>query len=600
MARSKSTAVLKPNFGLYLDRPAISIPAQGVQDGYNFRIKNGKMNNLNLGWTKFSDQWTLGGPTTFIDNFFPRMTDEQLMFGTDTDIFRYDPVTDEVLFITPTYAVGTASSSGTAVTGVGTDWDPNVKIGDYISFGSATVNDPDATWFLITNRTSDTAITISPSSGVVAAGPYTIRRTFSGTLDDVWSFDTFVQDSVSGDDLWIATNGIEPVISWNGTDPTVTLHPELNFTCKVVTTFTNMMIYQNLIQGGEALPTSIINSDIGKPLDVVSGLSEQFRIHDGTDQILNSIPLGDNLVFYSERHLVMAQFVGDPLVFLFRTAIAGIGAISYNGIGDFGDFHEFAAADAMYVFDGVSVRETNAQVWREIIRSADPVRRRHVYAHFDEESGDLIWSVPGTTDPGVGDVLAGPVTGWAEHYLEEVPDGTETPYSRRAFPFTATGYYEQSEGLTWQDVVGTFADFQFSWNDQFFALGFPLNIAGDVNGQIYIFGNSQTGDGALLPSFVRFGREPTGNGIERNLVTRFYPFATKLSSILNVRVWASDFAAGPTTSFGIYPFDTALIESVFFVSIFRRMRYVEFELNSDGSPWEIWGHDREFAKGGRR
>lgn len=456
--------------GLYLDRPAIDLDPRALADGYNFRVKNGKLNNLNLGWVKFSTDWILNGPSTFIDNFFPRDTDEQLIFGSDRDIYRYDATTDEVFFITPVYITGTASSAVDTVTGVGTLWVANVKVGDEIAFGTNSENDPTATWFPIVGVTDNTHLNI-PGVGAHGSANYTIRKVFSGTLDDVWSFDTFVQDAVSGDDLWLATNGIEFVISWDGVASFVTLHPELGFTCKVLTTFSNMMMYQNLTQGGIFLPTSIINSDVSKPLDVVSGLSEQFRIHDGTDEILNSIPLGDNLVFYSERHIVMAQFVGDPLVFLFRSAISGIGAVSYNGIADFGDFHEFIASDASYAFDGVSVREINSQVWREVIRTSDPLRKRHIFAHFDEESGDLIWSIPGTTDPGVGDLLAPPVSAYVEHYLEDAGADLDTPFSKRAFPFTATGYYEQSEGLTWADVVGTFADFTFSWNDQFFALG---------------------------------------------------------------------------------------------------------------------------------
>lgn len=592
--------VLTPNKGLYLNQTPLDIPRGALQDGYNFRVENGKINNLNLGWGPF-DVPTLNGPVILIDNFFPRGNDEQLIFGTPTDLYRYVPgPSGSVEYITPQYDTGTASTAGTAVTGIGTDWDPNVKAGDQIHFGAANYTDPTGTWFTILSRNSDTSLTLTASAGVIGAGPYTVRRLFSGTVDDLWSYDTFVQDSVSGDDLWIATNGVDSVVSWNGNDPSVTLNPQLGFTCKVVTTFSNMMIYQNLVQTGVSLPTSIINSDIGSPLDVTTGLSEQFRIHDGTDEILNAIPLGDSLVFYSERHIVMAQFVGDPLVFLFRNAMSGIGTVAMNAIADFGDFHEFLAADAQYAFDGVSVREINPQVWREIIKTADPIRKRHIYAHFDEERGDLIWSVPATTDAGAGDFEAPPESAWPEHYLEDVGQDFDTPYSARAFPFTATGFYEQSVGLTWANAIGTWADFNFSWNDQFNALGFPINLAGNIDGNVFVLNKSQYADGVLLPSFVHFHREPTSDGIERNLIKRIYPYMEPLGGPLSVRLWITDHAAGQTIDAGTYTFDMDLLESVFFVSPYRRGRYFEVEFYTDGEGWQTWGYDTEIEKGGRR
>lgn len=604
---AKSTAVLEPNFGLYFDRTPLTIPDRGLVDGYNFRIKNGRVNNLNLGWVRFSPNFVLNGPVTLIDNFFPRNLDEKLIFGTPTDLYRYDAGTDNVVFLTPRYEVGTASASGTAVTGVGTDWVQSpviINAGDEITFGTAGVTNPAAVWHRIATVNSDTSITLTLTAGVIANGPYTIRRKFDGTRPQGWDFDTFVNDGTTGNDLWFATNGIDWVATWDGIATQVVLHPELGFTCKTLATFSNMMLYSNIQQGVSFLPTDMINSNVGFPLQAGAtgtGLSAQFRVHSGTDEVINLVPLGDILTIYSNRRVVTGQFVGSPLIFIFRDALAGVGPVSPDAIADFGDFHEFLGADTGYSFDGVGLRETNGHVLREALRQTDPVRKSQVFAHFDEENGDLVWSVPSTLDADVGNVNGQAETAWVEHYLEVTPDGIETPFSKRKFPFTTTGYFARAIGLTWATAGGTWADANYAWNDQFFQLGFPQNLAGDKNGFIWIFNESQTANGVLLPSFIRFGHRATGSGRERDLLTRVYPFADPSpGQTLTVNIWMSDTANAGLTSKGAYAFSLDLPEGQHFVTPYRRGRFWSVQFGSTGTPWQLIGYDFDMVSGGRR
>ena len=73
------------------------------------------------------------------------------------------------------YTTGTASVSGTAVTGTGTAWNSsNLPVGCRIGFGSA---DPTAitTWYEISAIGSDTGITLTASAGTVTDGAYVIE-----------------------------------------------------------------------------------------------------------------------------------------------------------------------------------------------------------------------------------------------------------------------------------------------------------------------------------------------------------------------------------------------------------------------------------------
>lgn len=77
-----------------------------------------------------------------------------------------------------TYSTGTASASGTSVTGAGTTWalaNSGISVGARIGFGST---DPSVitNWYQITAIGSDTSITIGTTAGTVASGPYVIEE----------------------------------------------------------------------------------------------------------------------------------------------------------------------------------------------------------------------------------------------------------------------------------------------------------------------------------------------------------------------------------------------------------------------------------------
>lgn len=606
---AKGTSVLNPNLGLYFDRPKLAIPSRGLSDGINFRIKDGKLNNLNLGWVRFGS-FVLNGPVRLIDHFFPTSQGlpERLIFGTETDLYQYDPSTENVTFLTPRYETGTASANGTVVTGVGTSWASavlHIRAGDQIHFGAAGQTNPAAVWYTIAGTPpNNTTINLTTSAGVIGNGPYTIRRLFSGGVDTEWSTDAFIRTE-SGDDEWWATNGVDNIVRWNGSLSQVedeAAGTVLGFLAKTLKVWSNMMIFGNITQAGDLKPQDIINSDVGDPDDIAVGLSEQFKIHSGGDEILTMEPLGDNLVIYSKEHVVLAQFVGDPLIFVFREVTDGVGPISSKVVANFGDYHEFIGRDTQYTFDGVTVRETSMHVWREVLRTQDPTRVQSAYHHFDEENGELMWVLPLTTDPGAGTEGSAPAVAYVEAYLEQVGERNPRPYSARQFPFTATGYYSKQEGITWDELTDTWADYNFRWNDQFFFSAFPINMAGAFDGKIYTFNSSQNADGAALPSYVVFSRRPTADGRERALVTRVYPWMTQFANSVFIVLQLMDHAAGNPTIADSQSFDQNLLEGRFFTSHFRRGRFFEVKVGSNGpnEPWELHGYDIDLKHGGRR
>lgn len=608
-----SSATIPPNLGLYLGMSPLSIPARGLQDGMNFRIKEGKLTNRNIGWDDFS-AITFNGPIMVKDVFNIRGLSERDIVITPTDIYSYDRDNDTAVFITPRYATGTVnvSAAANAVVTVASgvpNWVTNgILEGMQISFGDAAENDPAATWYTIDTVNGESQLTLD---GAVAGAPlagvaYTIRRTFTGNTTNIWDTEVFVApDDGTGDDLWFATNGLDRMVSWDGSASQVTILDGLGFTAKRIKVYKNMMLYGNLLmENGDFLPTSIINSDIGKPInagDAGTGVSEQFRAHEGVDHINELEDLGDNLVIYSERHLTLMQFVGDPLIFIFREAASGVGLIGSRLIADFGDYHEFIGHDSQYLFDGVAVTEIGKQIWREILRLRDPTRHHLGWSHFDEGEGELIWAVCLTSDVGVGDNTQGPEEAFVEHYLEEVGDRVPTPYSRRAMPFLAPGYGTQAGVLTWDELSETWEELAIRWNDTQLFDAFPINVMGTEGGQLFTLNLTQTDDaGNLLVSFVRSGRRLLGDGRMRGLLARIYPFATQLVGFLTCTLRLCDHAAGEISTIDQQSFDMTLPAERHFVSPYRRGRYFELEFGTPGHAWELSGWDIDVKPGGMR
>lgn len=602
---AKSSAVTNPNLGLYLDRPSIAVPKGALQDGINFRVREGKLTNFNLGWTRLGNK-TLNGPVMLITNLKLRSGTTLIVVCTPTDVYKYTPSTDVFVYLSPIYATGTVAVSGTGVTGTGTAWTANAKVGDEIYFGSATQTSTSVTWYTIQNVGGNTSITLTGSAGVIGAGStYTIRKRFTGTAINIWQDRQFVNAAPASEDQLFLTNGIQVPMRWNGTDAQVTELTGLGFTCKTLAVYRNMMIYGNLTQSGTSKPTDIVNSDVGSPSLAGSagvGLSEQFKVHGGTDELKRMEVLGDNLVLYSKETVTVANFVGDPFVFLFRNAVQGKGLQAVRGLGIFPDYHHFIGPDALYMFDGNIAHKTGMQVWREVLRSQDPARINQSFGYVDEVNGDMIWSVPSTIDPGTGTVTSPPSQAWVEHYLEDVGNQNPKPYSRRSFPFTAIGPLVRSGGLTWDQISSQWSAFNYRWNDQFFAATFPSVIVGDTDGKLYTLSAAQDANGTALPSFVKFGRRPLVDGKMRALLTRVLPFVSQLGSTIDIVVRLADFAMGPATINATFPYNQTLVEGAFFISAWRRGRFLDLEFGSAGpnEPWEISGYDVEVRQGGKR
>ena len=611
---TKTSAILNPNLGVYLDRPSIQIPARGLEDCLNIRIKNGEITNSTIGWEKYFAT-ALSGPVTLIEEIIPRDGVVTVVFGTTKDLYKFSAGSpDTVAFLTPIYITGTAAgvNGNTTVEGASSpDWvNAGIAAGDEIHFGSNSQTDPDVTWYTIASVTDLDTLEIDTAFAEASTGQvnYTIRLTYNGTNEDYWRTALFADDQSGGEDkdLWYATNGQDNVQQWDMTDAQVVDLALGGMRCKELAAYKDMMVYGNITVGGEARPSSMRNSALSEATNVSTKESGEFNIGDGVSPIRGLNVMGDNLVIYkrsrARAETVLAQWVGSPLNFIFRSALENIGAIAGRAIADFGDFHEFIGDDALYRFDGVSAREINQHVWRSVLRSSAPNRQELTQAHFDDENGELQWIIPQAGD---ADQTAGPERAYTEHYLETV-GRNPTPYSIRDLPAVSTGYTAQATATTFADLAVAWNTVSQRWGDQDFATAFPLNLFGDNDGFVMrLSPSANEQDGGAINSFAQFPARQLADERFSALITRVYVYTPKLTG-------ASSYTLTVTTAVGDSP-DTDMTEDAGtafdlthagnrFVNPRVIGKYGKVKLGTNGTnqPWSSSGYDLDVQIGGER
>lgn len=597
----KGSEVVLPNLGLYFDTSPIGVPGRGYQDCHNIRIQEGQPTNLNIGWSPYSTHWALNGPVKLIDSYVSRLGQQKLIFASLTDLYEWVEASDTILYLTPRYNVGTASVVGTSVTVTGGQLlTAGVKTGDYISFGSNAQRDLAATWYKVDTVNSETSLTLV-SSAPSFTGAYTIRQCFTGSTNDVWSTTMFYDGLPGPTDWWAGTNGVDHVVSWDGVSGSALYQKGLGFTCKALLRWNNMMIYGNLtIDGGPHRSTSIANSDLVDPFNNTDGVAAQLVVHDGSDEIVAMYTFASYLVIYSLRTITLVSFVGLPQLFAFRQAIKGVGLIAQKALADFGDKHEFLGQDSAYEFDGVTIKEIHYQVMREVIRKMVAQRHSQIIVHFSEETGEVWWIVPLSSDPS----QLAPKVCYSEHYLENFPPAVPAPFTRRDMPATAMGHFASQTTLTWDAIPRPWSSQNYRWDDRLLFASFPLNLMGLEDGTIMKVGVADTMNGVAFRSFVHFGLRSVIDGLVRGCIRRVYAFATRLPSAnypLNVTVYTTDQVGGTQMATLALPYDLTQAGRRF-VNPFVNGRFFSVEFSTDGPEqvWTLQGYDIDVAPLGER
>lgn len=598
--------------GLFFDRPLWQIPPGGLSACNNVRVFNQKLTSFSMGWSAFALTMPLNGPITLIDTFTFSTGITITIFGTPTDLYQYTPTLNpNVEFITPTYSTGTVSinNGSPTLTGAGTAWKTGtypIKPGDQVFLGTANYVTITGPWYTVLTVNSDTSITLKTNySGTNLSGSaYTIRQLFRGDAqNNVWSGEMFPNANYNNttQDVWMAVNGVDFPFAWNGTNPSGDYRNDLPFVAKSIFRFKNLMCYAGLLSSGGALqPTGFANSDNGSPVIVNgSGVSGQYTVTDDPTAVTNMGALGNTLMLYSPAEAIAAMFVGPPTNWIFSKVIQTRGLIAPRALAQFPDRHQFLGQDGEYRYNGLFVQLMNTQVWRSILQTFDVSRAGRAVSIVSEQFGDIIWALPFTSDnspPGLQ-------SAFVEHYLEMPQSYLQKPITKRDFPFTCAGQFIQQSTQTWQQLTQEWPNYQAAWNSNVIVGSFPLLLAGDINGNVWVLYSADTQAGTGYTSTATFGQRLVANERSRGLVRRIYAGITQNQSAYPITIALTMFdEIGGAATFT----DTKTLPSDYsagrFTSHFRRGRVgaVTFSTPGPNQPWELNAWDWDAVPGGLR
>lgn len=598
--------------GLYLGTPPLMVPNQGLIDCLNVRVKQRSIEHGNMGWSPFPDDSNAvnldGKPVMLIERFVTRSGSINTVFANTTDLFQYNPNNSEVVYLTPREETGTVdvTNGSTTVSGTGTSWSTTLKAGDFIAVGATGETSLGATWYEIASITSDTELELTETyNETTSTGEdYTARSVFTGDETNVFSTEVFFNaaDLTTGSDgdRWYATNGIDNVVAWDGTSDQAYV-PDLGNvdTCRYLKRFSNIMFYISPTISGDQRGDSVRTSAIGKPEETVSDEAAEFIVQDSNDNLVAAAEIGDLLALYGENSITLAQFVGDPLQFVFRGAAADTGPISSRALALFPDAHYYIGRDGQYVFDGTRAATVNDHVWRDVRRRTPPEREYQTIAAFDEEQGDLFWVTPLTTD---SDQDGAPEVALVQHYLEDTGQQRPEAFTRREMPVTAIGDFERETSITWDQLTQQWSEYNFRWNDKFFEAGFPQKLIGTRSGDVFILGESNEKNGTAMTSFARFSRVSLGSVEQSTVVRRVYPFIEETpGGELQVTVYGAEAPHAKASQRAQLTFEMDLPDANRFVSPRQAMRYMEVRFDGvDGAFWRLSGYTVDAVPGARR
>jgi hypothetical protein len=296
---------------------------------------------------------------------------------------------------------------------------------------------------------------------------------FTGGDDDLFSSTTW-----PASDLFIVTNGKDPIQKWDGTT-WAALGGLTNITAKIVIPFYTHLILGHTVESGYRCPFRIMWSAVGNPeqynasVDPTAGAVD---LCDTPDWVMAFCPLGDRLFIFKERSIWEMVHVGEPKIFDFRLLVDGVGTMAPYSPVCIGEEIIFFGTDSVYIFDGVSLKSVSDPVFPILYDTSTKVINTDVLARspsvYVEETGDYIIVLPTTT---------------VEPDLMLKYNVFQNTWSRRRKSVVCLGYWSITGFLTWDDVTGNWDDDEWAsitWDRTKLPPGAPITFFGLPDGTI--------------------------------------------------------------------------------------------------------------------
>jgi len=315
---------------------------------------------------------------------------------------------------------------------------------------------------------------------VVDEGPVT--KTAIGIIpytgDEDNRFSTVITLTSGGTEIYVITNGKDPIQKWDGTNnPCIDLPgwSASPVTAKSLCLHKSRLIAGYTVETGTNCPRRVRWSAVGNPEDITGSGSGFVDIVDTSDWVVAVVVLKDRLFVFKERSIWELPYVGGTAVYGAPILkVDGVGTYSQQSIINLGDEIMFYGSDNVYTYDGIDLTPMSKQIYgllydteKKIVNS-EKINRSP--ASYIEELQTYQLCVP--TE---GDLPA----------LLLTYDFNTESWQLRDKAITAFGYYSVPMGNTWMDLVGDWNAQTWEWMEKKLAAGSPTTLIATADGYLW-------------------------------------------------------------------------------------------------------------------
>lgn len=315
---------------------------------------------------------------------------------------------------------------------------------------------------------------------------------FSGDADEFFDTETSVSDN-----LFLITNGLNPVRKWSGSGVIAILGGLtsvqggfVNVTGALIRSFSGFLVLLNTVESGNPLPQRVRWNVFGQLENWTNDINGNGQagwndLDDDVGFILWATAFNNYLCIYKERSIYLMQYVGPPTIFSFQRVINGVGLLAQRAVADLGDEHAFLGSDNFYTFNGISIDPIGTPIKNFFFADLDPGYRNRVQAFVVEEDDEVWWIYSSGAlfyADGTPKTPGDPDRAVVWNYLNNT-------WAIRDNPGTFWFYYHQVTQNTWQTIPDlSWAATSGAWSDKRFLANYPLNIGGMNDGTMVQYG----------------------------------------------------------------------------------------------------------------
>lgn len=294
---------------------------------------------------------------------------------------------------------------------------------------------------------------------------------FTGDADN-W-IDSAVTLDANAADIWVLTNGKDPVKKWTGSGNIANLGGLANVAAKSLAVFKNRLILGGTTESGTACPSRIRWSVVADPEDYANTGSGFIDLVDTPDWVVGFCGLKDKLFILKERSIWELVYVGGSNVFEPSLRIDAIGTFSPHTVVTLGDELVIYGSDNIYLFDGISVEPIGTQIYPLLYETDSKIvnssKINRAVATYIEEIKEFWLSVP---------------------TYGEIPDTLfkynfdANSWTRKNLEITSFGFYEVPSGTPWTDLSSNWSSQTWNWLDKNLSSGAPTTLIGNYTGYV--------------------------------------------------------------------------------------------------------------------